>query len=167
MSDLVLRGKREILAALHELVLSVWREEVVPQTWKDTVIKVLQKKITPTECGDYRGISLVAHVGKLLLKTVAGRLMSYVEKEQLLPEAQCGFRLGRSTTDMMFVIRRLTRPQRPRPAVHVLRRLPEVVWLGRSSIPLGHPQQVPYTSKDDLNHPAVPRRDANVCAARR
>ena len=71
---LALRGNREILAALHELVLSVWREEAVPQTWKDAVIKV------PTECGNYRGISLIAHVGKLLLKIAAGRLMSYIEK---------------------------------------------------------------------------------------
>ena len=41
------------------------------------------------------------------LKTVARRLASYVEEEQLLPEAQCGFRPGRSTTDMMYVMRRL------------------------------------------------------------
>ena len=33
--------------------------------------------------------------------------MSYVEKKQLLPQAQCEFRTGRSTTDIMFVIRRL------------------------------------------------------------
>jgi len=104
---LALRGNREILATPDELVLLVWREEVVPHTWKDAVIKVLLKKKDPTECGNYRGILLVAHVGKLLLKIVAGRLMSYVEKEQLLPEARCGFRPGRWTTEMMLIIRRL------------------------------------------------------------
>ena len=104
---LALRGNREILAALHELVLPVWREEVAPQTWKDTVIKVMFKKKDPTECGNYRGISLVAHVGKLVLKIVGRRLMPYVENEHLINEAHCGFRSGRSTTDMMFVIRRL------------------------------------------------------------
>ena len=71
------------------------------------MIKVRLKKKDPTECGNYRGILLVAHVGKLLLKIVAGRLMSYVEKEQLLPEARCGFRPGRWTTEMMLIIRRL------------------------------------------------------------
>ena len=50
------------LAALHELALSVWREEVVPQTWKNAVINVLLKKKDLTECGNYGGISLVAHV---------------------------------------------------------------------------------------------------------
>ena len=68
---------------------------------------VLYKKKDPTECGNYRGISLVAHAGKLLLKIVARRLESHVEEEQLLPEAQCGFRPGRSTTDMMYIMRRL------------------------------------------------------------
>ena len=41
---LALRGDRGILAALHELVLSVWIEEVLLQTWKYVVIKVLCKK---------------------------------------------------------------------------------------------------------------------------
>ena len=60
-----------------------------------------------TDCGNYRGISLVAHAGKVILKIVAFRLGSYLERERLLPESQCGFRPGRSTVDMMFVVRRL------------------------------------------------------------
>ena len=58
-----------------------------------------------TECGNYRGISLVAHAGKVLLKIVA--LGSHFERERFLPESQCGFRPGRSTVDMMFVLRGL------------------------------------------------------------
>ena len=74
---------------------------------------VLYKKKDPAECGNYRGISLVALTrGKLLLKIVARRLGSYVEEEQLLPEAQCGFRPGRSTTDMVYAMRRLQEHRR-------------------------------------------------------
>ena len=50
----------------------------------------LHKKKDRTERGNYRGISLVAHAGKILLKIIARRLSEYC-----------------STTDMMFVIRRL------------------------------------------------------------
>ena len=39
----------------------------VPQQWKDAVVKVLHKKGDKTECGNYRGISLVSHAGKVLL----------------------------------------------------------------------------------------------------
>ena len=38
---------------------------------------------------------------------VARRLSTYCEAKVLLPEEQCGFRPNRSTTDMMFVVRRL------------------------------------------------------------
>ena len=49
----------------------------------------------------------MSHAGKVLLKVVARRLSTYCEAKGLLPEEQCGFRPDRSTTDMMFVVRRL------------------------------------------------------------
>ena len=88
----------------HRVIKLVWH---VPQRWRDAVIKVLHKKKDRTECGNYRGIALVAHAGKVLLKIVATRLSSYCEARNLLPEEQCGFRPHRSTTDMMFAFRRL------------------------------------------------------------
>ena len=68
---------------------------------------VLHKKKDRTECGNYRGISLVAHAGKIQLKIIARRLSDYCERVGILPDEQSGFRPNHSTTDMMFVIRRL------------------------------------------------------------
>ena len=68
---------------------------------------VLHQKKDRTECGNYRGISLVADAGKILLKIIARRLSEYYERVGILPEEQSGFRPNHSTTDMMFVIRRL------------------------------------------------------------
>ena len=68
---------------------------------------VLHKKKNRTECRNCRDISLVAHAGKILLKIIARRLSEYCEHVGILPEEQSGFRPNRSTTDMMFVIRRL------------------------------------------------------------
>ena len=79
----------------------------VPQEWKDATIKVLHKKKDRTECSNYRGLSLVAHAGKVLLKIVANRLGDFGEEAWILPEEQCDFRPQFSTTDMMFVVRRL------------------------------------------------------------
>ena len=79
----------------------------MPQQWKDTIIIVQHKEKDRTECGSYRGISLVAHAGKILVKIIAGRLNEYGERVRILPEEQSGFRPSCSTTDMMFVIRRL------------------------------------------------------------
>ena len=57
--------------------------------------------------GNYRGISLVAHAGKILLKIIARSFNEFCEREGILPEEQSGFRPNRSTTDMTvnFVIR--------------------------------------------------------------
>ena len=102
-----LQQDRIILRELHRLTILIWRQGKVPQQRKDAVITVLLKKGDKTECGNYRGISLVSHAGKVLLKVVARRLSAYCEAKGLLPEEQCGFRPDRSTTDMMFVVRRL------------------------------------------------------------
>ena len=70
---------RTIQLEFHRLTTLIWREGKVPQQWKDAVITVLLKKGNKTECGNYRGISLVSHAGKMLLKVVARRLGAYCE----------------------------------------------------------------------------------------
>ena len=79
----------------------------MPQQWKYAIIMVLHKKKDRTECGNYRGILLVVHAGKILLKIIARRLSEYCERVGIPPEEQSGFRPNRSTTGRMFVFRRL------------------------------------------------------------
>ena len=79
----------------------------VPQQWKDAIIMAPHKNKDRTECGNYRGVSLIAHGGKILLKIVVRRLRKYCERVGILPEEHSDFGSNRSTTDMMFVIRRL------------------------------------------------------------
>ena len=74
------------LASIYEIIVAVWRRGRVPQQRKDATIKVLHKKKDRTECGNYRGISLVAHAGNVLLKVIAGHLSDYCEREGILPE---------------------------------------------------------------------------------
>ena len=100
-------GEWNTLGKFHDIIVAVWRGGGVPQQWKDATVKVLHKKKDRTECGNYRGISLVAHAGKVLLKAIAGRLSDYCERENILPEEQCGFRPQLSTVDMMFAVRPL------------------------------------------------------------
>ena len=100
-------SSHEILLAFHDIIVAVWMTGEVPQEWKDATIKVLHKKKDRPECSNYRGLSLVAHAGKVLLKIVANRLGDFCEEAGILPEEQCGFRPQRSTTDVMFVVRRL------------------------------------------------------------
>ena len=104
---ITLNGDPALRRRLLDIAVRVWRRGEVPQQWKDAIIMVLHKKKDRAECGNYRGISLVAHAGKILLKIIARRLSEYCEGVGILPEEQSGFRPNRSTTDMMFVVRRL------------------------------------------------------------
>ena len=96
-----------MLPELHRLPTLIWREGSVPQQWKDAIITVLHKKGDKTECGNYRGILLELHAGKVLLIVVARRLSAYCKAKGLLPEEKYGFRPDRSTTGMMFVVCKL------------------------------------------------------------
>ena len=86
-----LQQDRTILLEFHRLTTLIWREGKVLQQWKDAVVTVLHKKGDKKECGNYHDISLVSHVGKILLIVVARRLSAYCEAKGLLPEEQCGF----------------------------------------------------------------------------
>ena len=104
---ITINGDPALWRRLLDIVVRIWRGGEVPQQWKYAIIMVLHKKEDRTECGNYRGITLVAHAGRILQKIIARRLSEYCERVRILPKEQSGFRPNRSTTDMMFVIRRL------------------------------------------------------------
>ena len=72
-----------VLREFHRVMKLVCHQRKIPQRGRDAVIKILHKKDT-TECGNYRGISLVEHGGKVLLKIVATRLSVYCEVKKML-----------------------------------------------------------------------------------
>ena len=83
-------GELNTPGMFHDIIVAVWRGGGVPQQWKYATIKVIHKKKDRTDSGNYRGVSLVALAGKVLLKVIAGRLGDYCERENILSEEQCG-----------------------------------------------------------------------------
>ena len=63
------------------------------------------KKMIVQSAATTGGVSLVAHVGKILMKIIARHLSEYFEREEILPEEQRGSLPNRFTTDMIFVDR--------------------------------------------------------------
>jgi hypothetical protein len=72
---------------------------------KDVIVVYLFKKGVKTDCNNYRTLSLINHVGKILEKLINKRLNGHAECTDLLPESQNGFRVDRGTTDAMLVSR--------------------------------------------------------------
>ena len=70
-----------------------------------TIMTLYKNKGDRSDCNNYRGISLLSIVGKVYARVVLNRLQLLAER--VYPEAQCGFRAGRSTVDMIFSVRQL------------------------------------------------------------
>ena len=97
----------EALQAFHSILSSIWEEEVMPADLRDaTIVALYKNKGSRSDCGSYRGISLLSIAGKILARIILNRLISSVA-EKNLPESQCGFRLNRSTVDMVFTVRQV------------------------------------------------------------
>ncbi|XP_037296657.1 uncharacterized protein LOC119189933 [Manduca sexta] len=95
-----------VMPLCYNLLLKCWREGQVPQDMRDANIVTLYKgKGDRGNCNSYRGISLLSIVGKLFARVILGKLQKLADR--IYPEAQCGFRAHRSTTDMIFTLRQL------------------------------------------------------------
>lgn len=90
----------EFADLLLELVQDVWRQQKVPKDWVDAVLILLPKKGDLSNCDNWRGIALLDVVRKVVAQVLQERLQELAE--DVLPESQCGFRKGRSCTDMIF-----------------------------------------------------------------
>ena len=94
------------LESFHDIISQIWKEEQMPDDFRDALIVSLYKnKGSKADCGNYRGISLLSIAGKIFARVILNRLI--LVAESILPEAQCGFRPGRSTIDMIFAMRQI------------------------------------------------------------
>lgn len=89
-----------LIDKLEQLFKEIWKSEKIPSDWKNAVIHPLHKKGDRTDPNNYRGISLVSVVYKILSKALLNRIQPTVEKE--LGEYQAGFRPGRSCAEQIF-----------------------------------------------------------------
>ena len=91
--------------ALHSLLTSIW-EDALKEFRNATVVSLFRNRGSKTDCGNYRGISLLSVAGKILARVILNRLITNISEENL-PGAQCGFRPNSSTTNMIFYVRQV------------------------------------------------------------
>ena len=98
-------GNKTLRDKLFALMCRIWHEEQLPADLRDATIVTLFKKGNRSDCGNYRGISLLSTAGKILARLLQNRLSPVAE--QILPESQCSFRPSRGTIEMIFAARQL------------------------------------------------------------
>ena len=91
-AELLKLDRPEIIRCFHNLLVNVWRTE-----------EVFHKRNYRSDCNNYRGISLVAHSCRVLLKMVVYRLSNYCEARDTPRRA---VRLSPSALDSRHAVRR-------------------------------------------------------------
>lgn len=85
----------------------MWIQEKLPQELKDaSIVHMYKTKGNRQACANYRGISLLSIVGKIMARLLLKLLNQHLEQD-LLPDSQCGLKQGRSIADMTFAARQL------------------------------------------------------------
>ena len=81
----------------------------MPLDWGRGLIVPLYKGDGGKEdCGNYRGIALLSIVGKLFARILNGRLVPFLEENELVEE-QGGFRRGRGCVDVLYTYSEVVR----------------------------------------------------------
>ena len=111
LPEILVNGGRRLRAFLLVLFNICWVTEIIPLDWIDANIAILFKKGDRSHCGNYRGISLLSAVGKVLADVILQRLHLLVES--MYPQSQSGYRNGRSTIDGIFTLRQLMEKTAP------------------------------------------------------
>jgi len=88
-AELIKARGRTICCAIHNLIISIWNKEKLPEEWKESIIVPIYKKGDKTDCNNYRGISLLPTTYKILSNILLSRLIPYAE--EVIGEHQCGF----------------------------------------------------------------------------
>ena len=97
-------GGPRCMPAILDVVKCAWDAQEIPQDWINCNLVPISKKGNLAICDNWRGISLLEVMGKAVASLIQQRLQ--VLAESILPDTQCGFRRGRSCTDMVFTVRR-------------------------------------------------------------
>ena len=84
--------EKAFMSSLLKLTEDVWRRGEVPSDWCDAVLMPLPKNGNLSHCDNWRGISLLDVVEKVVARVLLERLQKLAEDQ--LPASQCGFRKG-------------------------------------------------------------------------
>ena len=82
-------GDRTIPCEIHKLIIAISNKEELPEEWKESFIVPIYKKGDKTDCRNYRGISLLRTMYKILSHILLSRLTPYTEEN--IENQQCGF----------------------------------------------------------------------------
>ena len=95
----------QFMKLIYELVQKVWNDETIPIKWKHCVISLLYKKGSNDDPKNFRPLSLIHCISKIITKLLRKRMLD--RYHEVLSDEQFGFRTGTGTIDAIFCFRQL------------------------------------------------------------
>ena len=93
-------ARQKLLEMLNNTMIS----GRIPDSWKEGDVALILKKPPQTDISNYRPITLISCISKLVTKILAQRISLAVEKDDLMGPEQNGFRANRSCSDNIFIL---------------------------------------------------------------
>uniref|UniRef100_A0A8D8LPD3 Craniofacial development protein 2 n=1 Tax=Cacopsylla melanoneura TaxID=428564 RepID=A0A8D8LPD3_9HEMI len=94
-----LKTEKGILT-LVKLINEVYKTGIIPDDWLKSTFITLPKKLNAQNCNEFRTISLMSHVIKVVLRVIHSRI--YEKCEEGISETQFGFRSGFGTREALL-----------------------------------------------------------------
>lgn len=102
-AELFLANPTVSAAALHPHIIEAWNAETFESDWKKGVIVKLPKKGDLRQCNNWRGITILNVINKIMAHIIHGRIINHLEST--LRDEQAGFRANRGCIDQSNTIR--------------------------------------------------------------
>ena len=100
-----------MICGLHAVLTAVWHSGTIPPDWKrGLVVPIWKGKGNLQDCNNYRGITLISVLGKMLTHLLLMRVRSHLLKYQR--SELSGFTPSKSTTDHILALRVLVKRRR-------------------------------------------------------
>ena len=97
------QGGEEIVNRLHKLINLVWSTGQIPSDWQRGLLVKLPKSGDLSQCGKWRGITLLSIPSKILTRVILDRMKEAIDLK--LRDEQAGFRKERSCIDQIATLR--------------------------------------------------------------
>ncbi len=103
ISAKLLKDASEVIApSIQKLINMSITQCCFPDLWKSAKITAIFKSGNPQDCDNYRPISILPTLSKILERAVKSQLYNYLEENSLLYSQQSGFRSRRSTSTALL-----------------------------------------------------------------
>jgi hypothetical protein len=106
-NEMIKYSQYQSITLLHKLFSLVLQSGSYPYQWACGYVNPIHKSGSPTEPGNYRGITITSCMGKLFNNILNCRLEKYLTENNLISNLQIGFKKKSRTADHMFILRTL------------------------------------------------------------